>query len=82
VDGREVGEFGLVDSVKPFWTPSGDRLVFECADLKRSFRAGEWRSEEYDAIDRVTFSADGTRLAFGAVKGREVWWKVVAPPKR
>lgn len=39
--------------------------------------AGAARSEEFDFVWDPVFSADGTKIAFGARKGAELWWKVL-----
>jgi hypothetical protein len=42
---------------------------------------GDKRSETFDEIGEPHFAADGLRIAFGARKGRELWWKVLALEK-
>ena len=34
-------------------------------------------SEGFDVVGPPQFSPDGRRVAFSAVKGRELWWKVM-----
>jgi hypothetical protein len=48
---------------------------------------GQWRlvvgdtvSEPFDEVDKPQFRGDGKMVAFGARKGRELWWKVMAVP--
>ena len=42
---------------------------------------GQKRSEPFDRIvtDPV-FSPDSSKVAFGALKDRELWWKVISVP--
>jgi hypothetical protein len=46
---------------------------------------GQWRlvvgdtvSDPFDEVDKPQFRDDGKMVAFGARKGRELWWKVMA----
>ena len=48
---------------------------------------GQWRlvvggteSEPFDEVDKPQFRDDGKMVAFGARKGRELWWKVMVLP--
>lgn len=36
------------------------------------------KGEEFDEVGPPVFSPGGTKVAFGARKGRELWWKVMA----
>jgi hypothetical protein len=67
-----------VESAEAIWSPAGDRLaVVSYGMFKSRVRVGEWVSEAYDGpIFRCVFSPDGSKIAFGAMKGREAWWKV------
>jgi hypothetical protein len=38
--------------------------------------AGESK-EEITPSTKIFFSSDGRKIAFGALKGRELWWKVI-----
>lgn len=38
---------------------------------------GDKKGEGFDHVSNLVFSPDGSKLAFGAVKGRELWWKVM-----
>lgn len=40
-------------------------------------RVGDKKSDRFDWTGPPVFSADGTKIAFGARKGRELWWKVM-----
>jgi hypothetical protein len=42
---------------------------------------GEQKGDAFDEIyiphERVSFNASGTKVAFGARKGSEIWWKIM-----
>jgi hypothetical protein len=60
------------------WSRDSKQLAFagETADGWRII-CGDKRSEPFDEIGPPHFSADGTHVAFGARKGRELWWKIL-----
>ncbi len=37
---------------------------------------GDRKGEEFEEVFEPAFSPDGRKVAFGALKGRELWWKV------
>lgn len=39
--------------------------------------AGETTSDAFDEVGPPVFAADGSRVAFGARSGRELWWRVL-----
>ncbi len=41
---------------------------------------GTTESPAFDEVGPPAFAADGTRVAFGARIGRELWWKVLSAP--
>jgi WD40 repeat protein len=63
----------------PVFSPDGKTVAYKAIldNSKRSVVVGNRRSEEYTEIRNVTFSPDGKSVAFGAVRGRELWWKVM-----
>ena len=60
------------------WSQDSKQLAF-AALTAEGWRivCGAKRSEPFDELGPPHFSADGTRIAFGARKGRELWWKVL-----
>lgn len=63
----------------PSFSPQGKALVYAAKkDRKWFVVVGEKKGQEFDFVWPPTFSLDGTRVAYGARKGRELWWKVLS----
>lgn len=67
--------YGVVgDSV---FSRNGSRVAYAASREGREFIVvGEEKSEGFDQVWAPVFDADGKRVAFGARKGRELWWEV------
>ena len=72
------------------FSPDGKTIAYSAYGGTSSQRkmvviVGNKRSEAFDgigaagipAVPRLSFSADGRKVAFGAFMGREIWWKVI-----
>ena len=60
------------------WSQDSKQLAF-AGETAEGWRivCGDKRSEPFDEVGPPHFSADGAKIAFGARKGRELWWKVL-----
>lgn len=59
-------------------SPDGKTLAYRLRkESKWVLRAGDATSEEFDAAWPPAFSPDGKKISFGALKGRELWWKTL-----
>ena len=78
VDGVNTGEWDVILSGIAF-SPDGEHHAFTARD--KAFRhfvvLDGKRREDFDDIGRFAFSPDVKKLAFGARKGRQLWWKVM-----
>ncbi len=78
--GPRLGVAGdLIFPMDAVYSPDGK--AFACPlvilkDKKAYVLVGKQRGEPFDHIGRIVFSADGKKVAHGALKGRELWWKV------
>jgi hypothetical protein len=78
----KASDASYADILHVTWSPDGKRLAFlakgadgwrvVCADAK-----GERKSDAFDELGPPRFHSGGKHLAFGARKGRELWWKVM-----
>jgi len=63
------------------FSPDGKVFAYAAAEGeigKQFVVVGENKVEEFDRVlTTPQFSADGRKLCFGVLKGRELWWKVV-----
>lgn len=58
--------------------PGGEQIAFRALDADGwRMIVGDATSEPFDELGPPHFSDDGARVAFGARKGRELWWKVL-----
>jgi WD40 repeat protein len=64
------------------WSRDGAKLAF-AGQTNDGWRivCGEQESDAFDEVGPPRFSSDGAHIAFGARKGRELWWKVLALAK-
>jgi WD40 repeat protein len=81
-DGRGAEEVGTESfgGLEHFaWSPDGKKLAFagKTADGWRIV-CGKQRSDPFDEVGPPRFASDGAHVAFGARKGRELWWKAMA----
>ncbi len=65
------------------FSPDGSKVACLAMNPGKWFVvAGETHSEALDNVDPRSsgpyFSPDGSKVAYGAMKGRELWWKVMA----
>lgn len=80
-DGEEGPGFVEVDAL--VYIPAGDHLAYRARrGLRWMVVVGEARSEVYDEVGPPVFSPDGTKVAFGARRGRELLWRVLEVPPR
>lgn len=77
-DGEKLGEeFETTGRVLEF-SPDGRRVAYTAKiNGKWHLIAGSRRSGSMDRIEAFRFSQDGRKVAFGALLGRELWWKVL-----
>lgn len=60
------------------WSPDGKQVGRAVKqDGKWFVVCGKSRSEGHDEVGNLHFSKDGRRIAFGARRGRELWWRVL-----
>lgn len=63
------------------FSADGKSLAYGASkDLKAFTVVNDKKTEEFDEVWAPEFSPDGKRIGFGALKGREFWWKVVEVP--
>jgi len=60
-------------------SPDGKAAAYVSVEPGGKWRliAGTSKSEPFDLVSEAFFSPDGRKVAFGALKGRELWWKVI-----
>lgn len=77
-DGEKFGEEFEFASFSVVFSPTG-KVVAHAAkvDGKWCIVAGKKKSPLFDSVGTPQFSRDGRKIAFGARKGRELWWKVM-----
>jgi len=82
LDGRRGPAFEQVWG--PVFSPDGKAVAYKASGpysaakgLKEFIVAGAARGDEYDRVWEPVFSPDGRRAAYLALKGREVWRKVL-----
>lgn len=92
VHGDKIGErFPLVVENSLTFSPNGKALAYVVNLGAYDLHFGRWKSGKYivvvngkksEAFDsvpsRLIFSPDGSKLAFGALRNREILWKVMA----
>jgi Tol biopolymer transport system component len=60
------------------FSPDGKTLAYVIrSGGKARVVAGEAQSEEFDSVVDLSFTPDGKMVIFGALKGQELWWKVM-----
>jgi hypothetical protein len=81
--GRKGPRFGAAgDLILPtdaVYSPDGKAFacpIMVMKDKKVYVQVGQQRGDPVDHIGRIVFSSDGKKVAYGALKGRELWWKV------
>jgi hypothetical protein len=64
------------------WSRDNSKLAF-AGQTKEGWCivCGDIRSETFDEVGEPHFAADGLHVAFGARRGRELWWKVLTLAK-
>jgi len=64
--------------LEPVWSPDGSRLAF-IGDTPRERRlyVGGKKSDPLLEIRSHRFTTDGSGVEFGALQGKELWWKVM-----
>lgn len=63
------------------YSPDGRAVAYVGSrDSKEHVIVGEKEYGPFDRVKMLTFSPDGKKLAFAAVKEKELWWKVVNVP--
>ena len=63
----------------PVWSPVGNKLAYAARRLGKNYMVVHYRRlEPFDKILTPPYwSKDGTKVAFGVLKGREVHWRVI-----
>jgi len=51
--------------------------VEEIGKAKRVLHVDDWLSVEMAYVGSIVWDSEGKKVAFGALCGREFWWKVV-----
>lgn len=79
VDGERSGSYEQAKG--PSWSLDGARVAFAArTEGKWRLVCGLTESEPFDAIDTIVWTADGSAICFGAVRGRQLhWMKLVLP---
>jgi len=76
VGDKKGEEFAGVSN--PTFSPDGKTVAYAAWEDRRNFIiAGDKRGEDFDHVEPPIFSPDGKKLAFYAVRGKEIWWKVM-----
>lgn len=77
MDGQKYG--GELSSNEDLaFSPDGRRFAYvACDNGDWIVVCGDQRSERFDIVRDPVFRRHGKKVAFGARKGRELWWKVM-----
>lgn len=80
-DQQSLGPFQR--AITPTWSPDGERLALRVQN-EDGWRivVGKTESPPFTKVGPPVFSSDGSKVAFGAQDGEEVWWKVMELPKK
>ncbi len=67
------------DEIRSIVFGKDEKTLIYAARKGKKFRivAGDKTSDEFDAVGAPILSADGLQVGFGAVNGREAFWKVI-----
>jgi len=78
VDGKKGPLFSWIRPPIYFSPDASDVAYVAKVGEKYVVAIGDRKSEKFDYIGGdLQFSPDGKRLAFGALRGRELWWRVM-----
>lgn len=82
IDGQKaLGPFKR--AVLPVWSPDSEQVALRVqTDDGWIVVVGKTESPTYTSVGTPVFSSDGSKIAFGAQDGQEVWWKVMELPKK
>ncbi len=79
VDGVAGEPFAIVG--RPLFGPDGRRVAYAADDGDRQYVViGTTKVRVSGRLSDPVFSADGTKVGYGARIGRELWWKVLDVP--
>lgn len=76
-EGRSLGESDSPGECSFSPDGTGVAWVEEIGKAKRVLHVDDWLSVEMAYVGSIVWDSEGKKVAFGALCGREFWWKVV-----